>query len=86
MVIRTIAGLVFALLTFTTMTARAQDRALLMLDWLPTGEHAAYYSGAARGAWREQGIELSLTRGYGSGDTVSKVAAGAAPFGVATRL
>jgi NitT/TauT family transport system substrate-binding protein len=37
----------------------------------------------ARGAWREQGIELSLTRGYGSGDTVNKVAAGTAAFGVA---
>lgn len=63
--------------------AAAQDRALLQLDWIPTGEHAAYFAGAERGAWREQGIELSLTRGYGSGDTVNKVAAGAAQFGVA---
>lgn len=65
------------------LPARAQDRVLLQLDWIPTGEHAAYFSGAARGAWREQGIELSLTRGYGSGDTVTKVAAGTAAFGVA---
>ncbi|MES2712325.1 MAG: ABC transporter substrate-binding protein [Pseudomonadota bacterium] len=63
--------------------AAAQDRALLQLDWIPTGEHAAYFAGAARGFWREQGIELSLTRGYGSGDTINKVAAGAAQFGVA---
>ena len=63
--------------------AAAQDRALLQLDWIPTGEHAAYFAGATRGFWREQGIELSLTRGYGSGDTVTKVAAGAAQFGVA---
>jgi NitT/TauT family transport system substrate-binding protein len=83
MVIRTIAGLLFALFCLSTSPARAQDRVLLLLDWIPTGEHAAYFSGAARGAWREQGIELSLTRGYGSGDTVSKVAAGAAAFGVA---
>lgn len=65
------------------LPAGAQDRALLMLDWIPTGEHAAYFAGAERGVWREQGIELSITRGYGSGDTVSKVAAGAAQFGVA---
>ncbi|HYF09602.1 MAG TPA: ABC transporter substrate-binding protein [Acetobacteraceae bacterium] len=65
------------------LPARAQDRVLLQLDWIPTGEHAAYFSGAVRGAWREQGIELSLTRGYGSGDTVNKVAAGTAAFGVA---
>jgi NitT/TauT family transport system substrate-binding protein len=75
MVIRTIAGLLFALFCLSTSPARAQDRVLLLLDWIPTGEHAAYFSGAARGAWREQGIELSLTRGYGSGDTVSAVLA-----------
>ena len=73
MVIRTIAGLMFALLSLANLPARAQDRVLLMLDWIPTGEHAAYFSGAARGAWREQGIELSLTRGYGSGDTVARL-------------
>lgn len=67
----------------TAGPAGAQDRVLLQLDWIPTGEHAAYFAGAERGAWREHGIELSLTRGYGSGDTVNKVAAGAAQFGVA---
>ena len=67
----------------TAHPADAQDRVLLQLDWIPTGEHAAYFSGAERGAWRAHGIDLSLTRGYGSGDTVQKVAAGAAPFGVA---
>lgn len=68
---------------FATPHARAQDRALLQLDWIPTGEHAAYFAGAARGFWRENGIEISLARGYGSGDTVTKVATGAAQFGVA---
>ncbi|MBX9701647.1 MAG: ABC transporter substrate-binding protein, partial [Acetobacteraceae bacterium] len=69
--------------TWAALPARAQDRVLLQLDWIPTGEHAAWFAGAARGAWREQGIELALTRGYGSGDTVTKVAAGTAAFGVA---
>ncbi|MBL6454825.1 ABC transporter substrate-binding protein [Belnapia sp. T6] len=81
MVFRTIAAGLCALLL--AGPARAQDRALLQLDWIPTGEHAAYFAGAGRGFWREQGIELSLTRGYGSGDTVNKLAAGAAQFGVA---
>ena len=53
------------------------------MDWIPTGEHAAYFAGVGRGFWREQGIELALARGYGSGDTVNKLAAGAAQFGVA---
>lgn len=80
--LRIAAGL-FALAASAAQPARAQDRVLLQLDWIPTGEHAAYFSGAVRGAWREQGIDLQLTRGYGSGDTVNKVAAGTAAFGVA---
>jgi NitT/TauT family transport system substrate-binding protein len=78
----------FVLLLCVAMLAgRAQaqtpDRALFQMDWIPTGEHAAWYAGAARGFWRENGIEISLTRGFGSGDTVNKVGAGAAQFGVA---
>jgi len=83
MVVRTIAAGLCALMLAALRPAQAQDRVLLQLDWIPTGEHAAYFAGAARGFWREQGIDLSLTRGYGSGDTVNKVAAGAATFGVA---
>lgn len=71
------------LASLLALPAQAQDRALLQLDWIPTGEHAAYFAGAQRGIWRELGIDLSLTRGFGSGDTVNKLAAGAAQFGVA---
>lgn len=77
------ASMVALALGAAAQPARAQDRVLLQLDWIPTGEHAAYFAGQQRGFWRENGIELSLTRGYGSGDTVNKVAAGAAQFGVA---
>lgn len=83
MVFRTIAAGLCAIALLAARPAAAEDRALLQLDWIPTGEHAAYFAGVARGFWREQGIDLSLTRGYGSGDTVNKLAAGAAQFGVA---
>ncbi|WP_254453371.1 ABC transporter substrate-binding protein [Siccirubricoccus sp. G192] len=83
MVRKAIATGLCVLLLAATRPASAEDRALLQLDWIPTGEHAAYFAGLARGFWREQGIVLSITRGYGSGDTVNKVAAGAAQFGVA---
>jgi hypothetical protein len=61
----------------------AWHKVVLQLDWLPTGEHAAYFAGLQRGFFRDAGIDLSITRGYGAGDTVNKVAAGAAKFGVA---
>jgi NitT/TauT family transport system substrate-binding protein len=61
--------------------AAAEDKVLFLLDWLPTGEHAAWYAGQGHGIFKKHGIDLSIQRGYGSGDTVAKVAAGAAPFG-----
>jgi len=55
----------------------------LMLDWLPNGDYGAYYLGIERGFWRDVGIALSIERGFGSSDTVTKIAAGTAPFGLA---
>jgi NitT/TauT family transport system substrate-binding protein len=79
---RSIAAATLALLLSALQPAAAQDRALLQLDWIPTGEHAHYFAGVERGFWRENGIELSLTRGYSSPDTIGKLAAGAAQWGV----
>lgn len=79
---RMIMGVLAAALAMARPAA-AQDKVVLQLDWLPTGEHASYYAGLERGFFRENGVDLSVIRGYGSGDTVNKVAAGAAQFGVA---
>jgi NitT/TauT family transport system substrate-binding protein len=61
----------------------APDKVHFLMDWIPTGEHAAYYGGWQHGIFAKHGIDVSITRGYGSGDTISKVAAGSAEFGVA---
>lgn len=61
----------------------AQDKVHLQTDWIPSGEHAMYYGGWSKGIYAEHGIDITITRGYGSGDTVTKVAGGAADFGVA---
>lgn len=82
MMMKTMLGALATLLALGS-AAQAQDKALLQLDWIPTGEHAAYFAGAEKGFFAQNGIALSLARGYGSGDTVNKVAAGAAQFGVA---
>ena len=79
---RLLLAFAFALLSWSR-AALAEDKVVLQLDWLPTGEHAAYFAGLQRGFFRDAGIDLSITRGYGSGDTVNKVAARAAKFGVA---
>lgn len=70
-------------LSAASFAACAQDKVSFLLDWVPSGEFAAYYAGVANGYFKEQNIDLTISRGYGGGDTVGKVAAGAAPFGIA---
>ena len=59
------------------------DKVHLQTDWIPSGEHAMYFAGWEKGFWKDEGIDITVTRGYGSGDTVTKIATGAADFGVA---
>ncbi len=66
-----------------TTSASALDKVHLQTDWIPSGEHAMYFAGWQKGFWEDEGIDINVTRGYGSGDTVTKVGAGAADFGVA---
>src|SRR5262245_14868538 len=66
-----------------TAAALAQDKVRFQTDWIPSGEHAMYYGGWQKGIFASEGIDVTITRGYGSGDTVTKLAAGAFDFGVA---
>src|SRR5437588_961312 len=63
--------------------AVAADKVRFQTDWLPSGEHAMYYGGWQKGILAEEGIDITITRGYGSGDTLTKLAGGAFDFGVA---
>ena len=51
-------------------TADAADKVRFQTDWLPSGEHAMYYGGWQKGIFAEEGIDVTITRGYGSGDTL----------------
>ena len=73
---------VAGLFAFAT-TADAADKVRFQTDWLPSGEHAMYYGGWQKGIFAEEGIDITITRGYGSGDTLTKLAGGAFDFGVA---
>jgi len=63
--------------------ASAADDVHFILDWIPTGEHAAYYAGKAKGFFEDEDINIRISRGYGSGDTVAKLSGGAGDFGIA---
>jgi NitT/TauT family transport system substrate-binding protein len=55
----------------------------LALDWVIGGTHAGYFTALAKRHYRDLGLDVTIARGYGSGDTVKRVAAGAAIFGIA---
>src|SRR5262245_29937697 len=59
----------------------ALDKLHWQLSWLPTGEYAAFTAGFAKGLYKEEGIDLTYSRGFGSGDAVKKVGAGSSPIG-----
>ena len=75
-------GISVLAIAFST-SAWAQDKVRFQTDWIPSGEHAMYYGAWSKGIFAKHGIDITITRGYGSGDTVTKVAGGAADFGVA---
>ena len=77
------SAFIAAVLPLLVVTADAADKVRFQTDWLPSGEHAMYYGGWQKGIFAEEGIDVTITRGYGSGDTVTKLAGGAFDFGVA---
>ena len=61
--------------------AQQKDKAILMLNWYVYSEHAPFFLGKERGYFDQEGIDLDIQEGRGSGVTVQAVAAGTAQFG-----
>src|SRR3989442_284040 len=53
------------------------------LDFMPDGFHSPYYVALEKGFFTEEGLNVKISRGYGSGDTVLKLAAGQYDIGLA---
>lgn len=63
--------------------AKALTRVSLRLDYLVTGEHAHFYAAQARGYFQEEGLEVDILEGAGSGQTLQQVGNKTNDFGVA---
>jgi NitT/TauT family transport system substrate-binding protein len=65
-------------------TAQAQSRlpVKFLMDWAFEGAQSIWTLAEERGCFSKAGIDIAIDRGFGSGDTVSKIAAGAYPIGV----
>ena len=61
--------------------AQSPDKVTLQLSWLAQGQASALFYGIQQKCFSDRNIELTVQRGYGGLDTVSKIATGAAQFG-----
>lgn len=64
-------------------TAQAQPKAKYILDWAFQGQQSAWTIPQDKGYFKAAGADITVDRGYGSGDTVAKVASGAWDIGLA---
>jgi NitT/TauT family transport system substrate-binding protein len=55
----------------------------LILDFVPTGEYIPHYTALEKGWYRDEGLDVKIVRGQGSGDTVKRIAAGQGEVGIA---
>jgi NitT/TauT family transport system substrate-binding protein len=76
-----IRGLVLLSLAALPAAAQEMPSAKLILDWAIQGHNSAITMGEDKGWFKEAGANVTVARGYGSGDTVAKVASGAFQIG-----
>ncbi len=64
------------------LSADAAEKVTVGLDFTLSGYHAPWFVAQDKGYFAEEGLEVQMTRGYGSGDTVKKLATGAIDIGL----
>ncbi|MEP9379463.1 ABC transporter substrate-binding protein [Aquabacter sp. CN5-332] len=79
---RLAGALAMGALLFSAAPASAADNVKLALNWLVSGKNAPYFVAADKGFYAEQGLNVSISRGNGSGDTIKRVASGESDFGL----
>lgn len=53
------------------------------LPWLPTGGYAFVFAGTEQGYWKKMGMDVSVSRGYGSGAATQAISQGQFDLGFA---
>ena len=63
--------------------AQALKPFTFILDFLPYGEYTPYFTALDKGWYKEEGLDVKILRGAGSGDTVKRIAVGQGDAGSA---
>ncbi|MBI3001226.1 MAG: ABC transporter substrate-binding protein, partial [Deltaproteobacteria bacterium] len=77
-----VCGLVFSA-AFPPHSQAQNKKVLVQLGWVVGGYHAGFFVAKEKGYYAAKGLDVTITRGFGSGDTAKIVAAGKAQFGEA---
>lgn len=56
-----------------SVDARAAETINLTLPWIPEGEVAFMYAAQKEGFWSKRGLDMKITRGFGSGEAAKNV-------------
>ena len=75
--------LALSLSAASALPAAAQTPAKFVLDWTVIGTHAPFSVALDRKIFEKNGLSVKIDRGYGSVDTIGKVANGVYDFGFA---
>jgi NitT/TauT family transport system substrate-binding protein len=72
-----------ALVVIATGHAAATDKVLFSLQWIPNGNHFGVFAAKEQGFYRDADLDVTIQRGFGSGDTAKRVGTGTADVGIA---
>jgi NitT/TauT family transport system substrate-binding protein len=80
-----VCAFVVTAMTFLNLeVAGAQVKGVTFaMDWMINGSHAPYFVAVEKGFYKDADLKVEIVRGYGTGDTIKKVASKNAAFGVA---
>ena len=79
--------LLAALAATLALDAAAQEKiqykVTFALNWIPSGNHFGVFTAKDRDLYRDANVDVDIQRGYGSGDTLKRVATGNGDIGIA---
>jgi NitT/TauT family transport system substrate-binding protein len=81
--IRTARLLAAIFVALAALPAVAADDVSFAFDWIYNGTHAGYFVARDKGYYKDADLNVTLSRGSGSGDTVKRVGTGGVNFGIA---
>lgn len=81
--IRMASKLSLVLFFWTVGSALGAEKLNFTLDWIVQPPHAYFIAAKHLGLYRKAGLDVTINRGYGSSDTIKKVAAKSADYGFA---